>query len=442
MYMRQNDDFLFAEIYQRKSNISIVFERDNKEFYDKEDGKTKKKDEFYEKYLREYFIMVNLEQENSYPIETKKVDIGTTLLAILNEKDQIIQYLTICKRNIDMFDYNNNYCFEELLAELRKCLLELDSNLEFIAYLVECFLLELNCSWNEIEHSIREKLENKKEQRKEDLSYIDEIIKAVVDKETNKLSPRAEEAVERLTIGDISAQATVEDTIDVDEKLRKIKFDKFKKSMKVYFEDLIDQLMEAEDIIYMFFIYYKEYTQESIPEDESDMRLNTLYEISSRNYNNTFTIPEAIHKYKIYNYYPIIVKSEYQINSITELVYSTIYHFSLNKKNIYKCKICEKYFIPTVNDKLCCSNECSNKNKQKITLDNLKKPYAKANNRITKWLKDNGKQEKLKNFKKRYEKEKEVATKICGKATKEYDEHLLKWLLQYEEKHINKYKKR
>lgn len=356
----KENEFRYVEFNEKKSNLTLIFEKENKEDYNKsKERPILTDDEYYDKYykyVREYFCFINLERVEK-PTITNKIEIGSTLINILNNK---IRLQSIFKRYKDTFLEVRSY--QELNKLMKKFEYELqhtNKDFTFLIYLLKCFLLEL-----EIEN---------------------QPIK------------------------------------------------KSKTSLVILLCDYIDQLEELEEIVDKLFIIPRNYY-------EDEQKMEELQLDIRKNYFSRFILPEANNIYKIYKYYPRIIKTEYQISNIIDLAYTTIYHISQNQDSISKCNYCNKYFTTfnKRNDTKNCCIECSN-NSRKVATEKGLGEYIKVYYRIVNYLKRHKKLNQLQTFKNRYLSKKDRSKELYGNGEK-YKQKLLEWLLYYEHKHIHKEK--
>lgn len=352
----EDNDYYYVNFYEKKSNLTMIFEKEKKEKYDNKLGMYIKTDETYHKYIKEYFSFMDLTGK-TYNTKTEEIDVGATVIDILSNKTTLINTFYKYKNNILQANEDNGIQYiQDLICNLEKDLIAINKTYIVFTYLISCFIFEFNLDNNQ--------------------------------------------------------------------------FSKVRFSIATFLNNLIGELDEMENLVNLFFIKPKELY--------NDIDKMEQLEIYSRNtYCNNFIMPESNNIYKLYKYYPIITRTEYQISNLIDILYCTIYILACNQKTICRCNHCHKYFIPkNRNDTLNCSIECARAN-QTEALDLDYTEITRIYYRIVNYLNRHKKFKMCETFKNRYKTQKEkIRNNYEDK--KLYIKNLKKWLLEYENKHISK----
>lgn len=145
-------------------------------------------------------------------------------------------------------------------------------------------------------------------------------------------------------------------------------------------------------------------------------------------------------------------KYKYELSTLTDLIYTSLYHLQLEGLRIIKCPYCENYFIPKRLNQTWCGKEYQTNKYGKITcreyclvrnsehISNEKNckslDFHKA---IYRRLQHNHKEE-FKNFKHNYNyKEKRKLLEQKYSSEKDIEQELLKWLTKYDKEFFTKF---
>lgn len=154
MKIVEDNEFKYVEFNEKKSNLTVVFERENKENYNKSKDKSiLTDDEYYEKYykyVREYFCFTNLIKVEK-PTMTNKVEIGNTIISILNNKEKL--QLIFQKYKESLLKIDSYQELKNIMIELGSELKRINKNFTFFIYILKCFLLELKIEKQPIKKS-------------------------------------------------------------------------------------------------------------------------------------------------------------------------------------------------------------------------------------------------------------------------------------------------
>lgn len=142
MKIVEDSEFRYVEFNEKKSNLTVVFERENKEIVSN--------DEYSDKYVREYFGFTNLVKVEKSTI-TNKVKIGNTLISILNNKEKL--QLIFQEYKESLLKLNSYQELKNTMIELGNKLKSINRNFTFFIYLLKCLLLELKIEKQPIKKS-------------------------------------------------------------------------------------------------------------------------------------------------------------------------------------------------------------------------------------------------------------------------------------------------
>lgn len=129
-------------------------------------------------------------------------------------------------------------------------------------------------------------------------------------------------------------------------------------------------------------------------------------------------------------------KYKYELSTLTDFIYASLYHLQLEGLRIIKCKCCKEYFIPTENNQVNCNTISDEKvkdeyswQKQESSIKSTSQVFYEA---IYSRLRRNHKEE-FEEFKKNYNyKEKRNLLEQKYSSEKEIEQELLKWLTKYD----------
>lgn len=136
-------------------------------------------------------------------------------------------------------------------------------------------------------------------------------------------------------------------------------------------------------------------------------------------------------------------KYKYELSTLTDFIYASLYHLQLEGLRIIKCKCCKKYFIPTENNQVNCNTISDEKvkdeyswQKQESSIKSTSQVFYEA---IYSRLRRNHKEE-FEEFKKNYNyKEKRNLLEQKYSSEKEIEQELLKWLTKYDKEFFEKF---
>lgn len=135
-------------------------------------------------------------------------------------------------------------------------------------------------------------------------------------------------------------------------------------------------------------------------------------------------------------------KYKYELSTLTDFIYASLYHLQLEGLRIIKCKCCKKYFIPTENNQVNCNTMSDEKvkddyswQKQELSIKSKSQIFYDA---IYSRLRRNHKEE-FEKFKQNYnykEKRKLLEQKY---SSEKVEKELLKWLTEYDKEFFVKF---
>lgn len=136
-------------------------------------------------------------------------------------------------------------------------------------------------------------------------------------------------------------------------------------------------------------------------------------------------------------------KYKYELSTLTDFIYASLYHLQLEGLRIIKCKCCKKYFIPTENNQVNCNTISDEKvkdeyswQKQESSIKSTSQVFYEA---IYSRLRRNHKEE-FEEFKKNYNyKEKRNLLEQKYSSEKEIEQELLKWLTKYDKEFFTRF---
>lgn len=136
-------------------------------------------------------------------------------------------------------------------------------------------------------------------------------------------------------------------------------------------------------------------------------------------------------------------KYKYELSTLTDFIYASLYHLQLEGLRIIKCKCCKKYFIPTENNQVNCNTISDEKvkdkyswQKQELSIKSTSQIFYDA---IYSRLRRNHKEE-FENFKQNYNyKEKRKLLEQKYSSEEEIEQELLKWLIKYYKEFFEKF---
>lgn len=136
-------------------------------------------------------------------------------------------------------------------------------------------------------------------------------------------------------------------------------------------------------------------------------------------------------------------KYKYELSTLTDFIYASLYHLQLEGLRIIKCKCCKEYFIPTENNQVNCNTISDEKvkdeyswQKQESSIKSTSQVFYEA---IYSRLRRNHKEE-FEEFKKNYNyKEKRNLLEQKYSNEEEIEQALLKWLTKYDKEFFTRF---
>lgn len=136
-------------------------------------------------------------------------------------------------------------------------------------------------------------------------------------------------------------------------------------------------------------------------------------------------------------------KYKYELSTLTDFIYASLYHLQLEGLRIIKCKCCKKYFIPTENNQVNCNTMSDEKvkdeyswQKQELSIKSTSQVFYDA---IYSRLRRNHKEE-FEEFIQNYNyQEKRKLLEQEYSSEKEVEQELLKWLIKYDKEFFIKF---
>lgn len=144
-------------------------------------------------------------------------------------------------------------------------------------------------------------------------------------------------------------------------------------------------------------------------------------------------------------------KYKYELSTLTDFIYSSLYHLQLEGLRIIKCPYCENYFIPKRLNQTWCGKEYQTNKYGKITCREYRlvknsEHISKERNcqsldfykAIYRRLQHNHKEE-FENFKQEYNYKEKKKLLEQNYSSEEVEQELLKWLTKYDKKFLEKF---
>ena len=136
-------------------------------------------------------------------------------------------------------------------------------------------------------------------------------------------------------------------------------------------------------------------------------------------------------------------KYKYELSTLTDFIYASLYHLQLEGLRIIKCKCCKKYFIPTENNQVNCNTMSDEKvkdeyswQKQELSIKSTSQVFYDA---IYSRLRRNHKEEFEKFIQNYNYKEKRKLLEQKYLSEEEIEQELLKWLTKYDKEFFEKF---
>ena len=136
-------------------------------------------------------------------------------------------------------------------------------------------------------------------------------------------------------------------------------------------------------------------------------------------------------------------KYKYELSTLTDFIYASLYHLQLERLRIIKCKCCKRYFIPTENNQVNCNTISDEKvkdkyswQKQELSIKSTSQIFYDA---IYSRLRRNHKEE-FEQFKQNYNyKKKRKMLEQKYSSEEEIEQELLKWLTKYDKEFFTRF---
>lgn len=411
---------------QKHSYINAyVLSKDNAKTFVEFTLKVKNEIESVFKSGTEYFYIVDKNNKENN-MKLKKLSIGTILVIILNKYDKIKKVLESHKNMIYNAEKESDGDYRDSLKGLSEDLTNISKTLSIFNNFIDSFSVDIYHKYNVDLYNLTNEIRQSEYFDPKSLKLKEKYIK--IKEETEKLK-NDEETLNNYI-----------NSLNLEEKVY-LQYSNHYKNLQEQFiymstaQCLKDKCISFFDNWLNEFEKMKKIVDNAFVPTYENSRYYTFSGITLQLPSPTIEFSKS-RKAKETKY-------KYELSTLTDFIYASLYHLQLEGLRIKKCKRCKKYFIPTENNQVNCNTMSDEKvkdeyswQKQESSIKSTSQIFYEA---IYSRLRRNHKEE-FEEFKKNYnykEKRKLLEQKYSNE--EEIEQELLKWLTKYDKEFFIKF---
>lgn len=423
------------ESQKHSYNNTYVLSKDNAKTFAEFNlrKRVKKKGKYEFKKGSEYFYLEDKNNEENN-IEFEEKPIGTMLILILNNYDEIKKVLENHKNMIYNEEKKRDGDYRNSLNGLKADLIKIAPQLAIFNNYIDRFYVDIHYNYHKVLDDLFNKIksceyfDHKSFKLKEKYIEIDNTIeklkddKESLDNYINTLNPEEQYFCQ----GRNSTYKPLQEQFIYMSRAQCLK-DK----CISFFDNWLEEFEKMKEIVDKAFL----------PTSKSS-RYFVFSGIPLNSPNTTINFSQA----KSYENFgkPKAEKYKYELITLTDFVYANLYHLQLDTIKVIKCKYCQKYFIPTENNQVICDDEEAHEDIKFYSPSRPKETKVISHsellyNKIYSRLRRNHKEE-FEKFKQNYNyKDKKKLLEQKYSSEEEIEQELLKWLIEYDKEFFKKF---
>ena len=411
---------------QKHSYINAyVLSKDNAKTFVEITLKVKNETESGFKSGTEYFYIVDKNnRENN--MKLKKLPIGTILVIILNNYNRIKKVLENHKNMIYNAEKESDGDYKDSLKGLKEDLADISKALSIFNNFIDSFSVDVYLNYHKVLDDLLNKIKSCEYFDHNSFRLKEKYIK--IKEETEKLKDNEKALNDYMNTLSLEEKAYLQSSNHYKNLQEQFIYMSTAQCLKdkciSFFDNWLNEVQNMKKIV----------DNACVPTYENS-RYYTFSGITLQLPRPTIEFSKSKKAKE--------TKYKYELSTLTDFIYASLYHLQLEGLRIIKCKCCKKYFIPTENNQVNCNTISDEKvkdkyswQKQELSIKSTSQIFYDA---IYSRLRRNHKEE-FENFKQNYNyKEKRKLLEQKYSSEEEIEQELLKWLIKYDKEFFEKF---
>ena len=373
----------------------------------------------------EYFYIVDKNNKENN-MKLKKLPIGTILVIILNNYNRIKKVLENHKNMIYNAEKESDGDYKDSLKGLKEDLTDISKSLSIFNNFIDSFAFDIYHKYNVDLYNLTNGIKQSEYFDQKSLKLKEKYIK--IKEKTEKLKDDEE------TLNNYM------NTLSLEEKVYLQSSNHYKNLQEQFIymstaQCLKDKCISFFDNWLNEFENMKKIVDNAFVPTYENSRYYTFSGI-------TLQLPSPIIEFSK-SKKAKETKYKYELSTLTDFIYASLYHLQLERLRIIKCKCCKRYFIPTENNQVNCNTISDEKvkdkyswQKQELSIKSTSQIFYDA---IYSRLRRNHKEE-FEQFKQNYNyKKKRKMLEQKYSSEEEIEQELLKWLTKYDKEFFTRF---
>ena len=373
----------------------------------------------------EYFYIVDKNNKENN-MKLKKLPIGTILVIILNNYNRIKKVLENHKNMIYNAEKESDGDYKDSLKGLKEDLTDISKSLSIFNNFIDSFAFDIYHKYNVDLYNLTNGIKQSEYFDQKSLKLKEKYIK--IKEKTEKLKDDEE------TLNNYM------NTLSLEEKVYLQSSNHYKNLQEQFIymstaQCLKDKCISFFDNWLNEFKEMKEIVDNAFVPTYENSRYYTFSGITLQLPSPTIEFSKSKKAKE--------TKYKYELSTLTDFIYASLYHLQLERLRIIKCKCCKRYFIPTENNQVNCNTISDEKvkdkyswQKQELSIKSTSQIFYDA---IYSRLRRNHKEE-FEQFKQNYNyKKKRKMLEQKYSSEEEIEQELLKWLTKYDKEFFTRF---
>lgn len=383
----------------------------------------------------EYFYIIDKLNEENNMKSPKKLPIGNMLVIILNKYDKIKKVLENHKNMIYNAEKERTGDYRDSLKELSKDLTNISKVLSIFNNFIDSFKVDVYYNYHKVLDELFNKIQNCEYFDHNSFKLKEKYIK--IKEETEKLKDNEKAFNDYINTLSLDERVYLQSSNyykNLQEQFIYMSTAQFLKDKCIsFFDNWLNEFEKMKKIVDNSFV----------PTDENS-RYYTFSGITIQLPSPTIEFSKSKKSKE--------TKYKYELSTLTDFIYASLYHLQLEGLRIIKCPYCGNYFIPKKLNQTWCGKEYKTNQYGKITCKDYRsvknsEHISNAKNceslnfykAIYRRLQHNHKEE-FEKFIQNYnyqEKRKQLEQKYSSE--EQIEQELLKWLTKYDKEFLEKF---
>ena len=373
----------------------------------------------------EYFYIVDKNNKENN-MKLKKLPIGTILVIILNNYNRIKKVLENHKNMIYNAEKESDGDYKDSLKGLKEDLTDISKSLSIFNNFIDSFAFDIYHKYNVDLYNLTNGIKQSEYFDQKSLKLKEKYIK--IKEKTEKLKDDEE------TLNNYM------NTLSLEEKVYLQSSNHYKNLQEQFIymstaQCLKDKCISFFDNWLIEFENMKKIVDNAFVPTYENSRYYTFSGITLQLPSPTIEFSKSKKAKE--------TKYKYELSTLTDFIYASLYHLQLERLRIIKCKCCKRYFIPTENNQVNCNTISDEKvkdkyswQKQELSIKSTSQIFYDA---IYSRLRRNHKEE-FEQFKQNYNyKKKRKMLEQKYSSEEEIEQELLKWLTKYDKEFFTRF---